>query len=213
MTPGMPVVSLLSSCAFVNLVAAVSSSVSYSRTHHWVVSLHQHFIDVWTCHAAAELASLFNLTDSLALNFPSSPVASNEAFTYITSTSNWLVSAQAFDNPQNLAFVADPFPSSAPDNQNPNASPSNASATVMSVTYPEGSYTLNTGAGGAQFNNFFNETASGGTTYQSMLLTYEVAFGSNFQFVKGSCVCACGFAGSNERLTRVSYLKAGSCLD
>ncbi|KAG8883026.1 hypothetical protein FRB98_003349 [Tulasnella sp. 332] len=132
-------------------------------------------------YSPSELAAAFNLTESLVPTFPSAPVGNGTSSAYITS-SNWLV-AQDIDNPQNIQFVADPYPNSSPVQQNPEASPSNPSPTVLEVTYPAGSYSH--GTGGTEFSNFFNESASSGAPFQSMLLTYEVAFGPSFNFVKG----------------------------
>jgi len=128
-------------------------------------------------YSPAELASAYSLSNHLSLTFPSQTVDTGAGF--ITS-SNWLVS-QNIDGQSNLQFVADPFPNSAPNKQNPNASPSEPSPIVLSVTYPADTFNS---SGGAQFSNFFNTTATGGT-YQSMLLTYELAFGDNYNFVKG----------------------------
>ncbi|KAG9024223.1 hypothetical protein FRB95_011937 [Tulasnella sp. JGI-2019a] len=132
-------------------------------------------------YSPAALAASFNLSKTLIPTFPSSPVDSSTASTYISS-SNWLVSGSV-DNPQNLQFVADPYPNSSPNQQNPSATSSDASPTVLQITYPSGSFSHSTG--GTQFSNFFNSTASSGSPYQSMILSYEVAFPQGFQFVKG----------------------------
>lgn len=74
-----------------------------------------------------------------------------------------------------MDFVADPFPNSSIFSGNNNTSP------VLRVTYPQGSFNRQTG--GAQFYNLWNSTD--GSPFQSMMLSYEVAFDEDFDFVKG----------------------------
>ena len=75
------------------------------------------------------------------------------------------------DNPQNLAFVDDPFPNSPPPGTN--------SGPVLRVTYPEGSFSHDTG--GAQLT-LWNTTD--GSSFNTMMVTYEVAFDAGFDCVK-----------------------------
>jgi hypothetical protein len=81
------------------------------------------------------------------------------------------------DNPGNLAFVADPFPTK------PAPVPSNENITgpVLRATYPQGSFSSETG--GSQWYNLWNTTA--GSKFQTMLVSYEVAFDEGFDWVKG----------------------------
>ena len=82
----------------------------------------------------------------------------------------------------NLAFVTDPFPNApAPGSGSNTSSLNNASAPVLRIQYLAGSFQDNN-VGGAQFYAMWN--ASGGA-FQSMLLSYEVAFDSGFDWVKG----------------------------
>ncbi|KAG8926391.1 hypothetical protein FRC00_002946 [Tulasnella sp. 408] len=113
------------------------------------------------------------------LEFPSAPLNNTAAPAWVLGTPSWGVK-RINDNPQDITFVADPFPNKSPNVFNTGASPSNTSATVLAVNYPQGSFSHDTG--GAQFNNFFDPTGSAG--YQSMIVSYEVAFDGNFQFVK-----------------------------
>jgi len=121
------------------------------------------------------LAAQFGLTTSTTLPFPSATQSSSD--TQAQLVSDWSLSKGRIQNGgDDLSFVADPFPNSPA----PGAT-SNSSGPVLQVTYPAGSFSNNTG--GAQFINLWNTTQSGG--FQSMLLTYEVAFDAGFDWVKG----------------------------
>ncbi|KAG8950010.1 hypothetical protein FRC04_008089 [Tulasnella sp. 424] len=126
------------------------------------------------------LATAYGMTTTTVLEFPQSPLNNSAAPFYVTDTDSWGVK-RITENGQDLTFVADPFPNKSPNTINTGATPSNASATVLAVNYPQGSFSHDTG--GVQFNSVFDSTGSAG--YQSMILSYEVAFDENFQFVKG----------------------------
>ena len=66
-----------------------------------------------------------------------------------------------------VSFTNDPFATTSP-------------APVFTVDYPAGSYSG--GTGGTEFSTYFNES---GTPFGTVLLSYEVAFDSNFNWVKG----------------------------
>jgi len=90
---------------------------------------------------------------------------------------NWsLGKGRIQDNPGNLAFVTDPFP----NNPAP-LSTVNATGPVLQATYPQGSFSHDTG--GSQWYNLWN--ATDGSSFQTMLVSYEVAFDSGFNWVKG----------------------------
>lgn len=116
---------------------------------------------------ADALAAQYALATSTAFPFPTATLSPPD-------TNNLLVSQWSLgkghiqEGPDNVAFVADPFPNSQPTG-NP---------IVLQVTYPQGSFSQQTG--GVQFYNLWNDT-----TFNSMLLSYEVAFDSNFDWVKG----------------------------
>ena len=133
-----------------------------------------------TSPAAQQLADTFGLTATSAWAFPPSPIDNSSAANYVTTTPSWGVS-RIIENGQDLSFIADPFPQSNPNVQNSAASPSNVSATVMAVNYPAGSFSH--GTGGVQFDNTFDSTGTAG--YQTMVVSYEVAFQEGFQFVQG----------------------------
>ncbi|KAJ7462323.1 polysaccharide lyase family 14 protein [Mycena galericulata] len=121
------------------------------------------------------LAAQFSLTTSTTLPFPTATQSSNDAQSVLLS--GWgLSKGRIQDGGDDLSFVDDPFPNSpAP------GSTSSSTGPVLQVTYPAGSFSNNTG--GAQFINLWNTTQSGG--FQSMLLSYEVAFDAGFDWVKG----------------------------
>jgi hypothetical protein len=129
---------------------------------------------------AQSLAAQFTLTTSTSLPFPSATQASTDAQSFIVS--KWSLSKGRIQNgPGDLAFVADPFPN-APT---PGVSPqSDATTPVLQVTYPAGSFSHDTG--GAQLYSLWN--TSDGSVFQSMMLSYEIAFDSSFNWVKGGKV-------------------------
>ncbi|KZT08317.1 polysaccharide lyase family 14 protein, partial [Laetiporus sulphureus 93-53] len=126
----------------------------------------------------SSIASKYSLTTSTSLPFPSATLASSAAQSFIASS--WSLSkGHVQDGGSDLAFVADPFA-----NSSGSTSPASASnASVLQVTYPSGSYSHDTG--GAQFYTLWNSSNASTTYFHSVLLTYEVAFGSEFDWVKG----------------------------
>ncbi|CAE6493951.1 unnamed protein product [Rhizoctonia solani] len=134
---------------------------------------------------AATLAGLYNMPTSTVLPFPSSTIPAPTAQAFITSGASsdglgWSLSKGRLQNGgDNMAFVADPFPSASLA-KDPDVSASAYAEPVLRITYPAGSYSNHTG-GGAQFVQLWNSTSN----FQSMVLSYEVAFDANFDFVKG----------------------------
>lgn len=134
---------------------------------------------------AATLASIYSLPTSTSLPFPTTTIAAPDAQSWITAGASsdnlgWSLSKGRLQNGENnLAFVADPFPSASLV-QDPDVSASIYAGPVLQVTYPAGSYSSQSG-GGAQFIQLWNTTSN----LQSMILSYEVAFDSGFNFVKG----------------------------
>lgn len=129
--------------------------------------------------AATTAAQRFGLSTSTSLPFPQATLDTNSTQSYIAS--KWGLSKGRIQNGgSNLAFVNDPFPDGAPpgDSGGFNAS----GAPVLQVQYPAGSFQDND-AGGAQFYAMWNSTS--GTPFQSMMVTYEVAFDTDFDWVKG----------------------------
>lgn len=123
---------------------------------------------------AASLASLYSLTTSTSIPFPTATLSSDDAQSFIVS--GWSLSKGRIQNGgSDLAFVQDPFPSS------PAPGTSASSGPVLEVTYPQGSFSHDTG--GAQLYSLWN--TSDGSQFNSMLLTYEVAFDAGFNWVQG----------------------------
>lgn len=124
---------------------------------------------------SAQLAAQFNLSASNTLAFPQSPMSStNDTQSFIVS--NWSLSkGRIQNNPEDLTFVQDPFPNNpVPGTQSP-------SGPVLQVTYPKGSYSH--GTGGTQMYSLWNTTD--GSQWNSMIVSYEVAFDSGYDWVKG----------------------------
>lgn len=123
---------------------------------------------------AADLAAQYGLATSTQFPFPTATSSSADAQELIVN--DWsLGKGRIQEGGNNMDFVADPFPNSSIFSGNNNTSP------VLRVTYPQGSFNRQTG--GAQFYNLWNSTD--GSPFQSMMLSYEVAFDEDFDFVKG----------------------------
>ncbi|KAL0576664.1 3'-5'-exoribonuclease [Marasmius crinis-equi] len=112
------------------------------------------------------LASQYSLTTTTSFPFPTATLSSSDAQSYVVS--KWsLGKGRVQDGPDNLAFTTDPLAMTP--------------GPVLRVTYPKGSYSR--GTGGAQFINLWN--TSNDQPLQSMMLSYEVAFDKDFDWVKG----------------------------
>jgi hypothetical protein len=133
--------------------------------------------------AATSVAAQFGLSTSTTLPFPKATLNSTSTQSYITS--KWGLSKGRIQNGgSNLVFVNDPFPDGgAPGDtaSNNTNSSSSTSGPVLQVQYLAGSFEDNND-GGAQFYALWN---SSGSPFQSMLVTYEVAFDTDFDWVKG----------------------------
>lgn len=130
---------------------------------------------------AASVASQFGLSTSTTLPFPRATLNSSSTQTYIAS--KWgLSKGRIQSGGDNLVFVNDPFPDGlTAGNTSSSNNNTNSSAPVLQVQYPAGSFQDNDD-GGAQFYALWN---SSGSPFQSMLVTYEVAFDTDFDWVKG----------------------------
>ena len=124
---------------------------------------------------ASSIASQFSLTTSTSLAFPTATLSANDSVDFITQ--GWSLSKGHISNGDgDFDFIDDPFP----NNQVPvNGDSSGSSSPVLRVLYPAGSF--NNKTGGGQFYSLWNSS----TPFQSMLLSYEIAFDSGFNWVKG----------------------------
>jgi len=123
------------------------------------------------------LASQYALTTSTSMPYPSATMSTTD--TQALLVSQWsLGKGRIQDGPDNLAFVNDPFPTKPP-----NVTPGTTSSTgpVLRVTYSEGSFSHDTG--GAQLYTLWNTTD--GSSFDTMMVTYELAFDAGFDWVKG----------------------------
>ncbi|KAF9788120.1 hypothetical protein BJ322DRAFT_607095 [Thelephora terrestris] len=123
-----------------------------------------------------DIASQYSLSTSTTLPFPSSTQSNSD--TQDTILQGWSISrGRIQQGTKNIAFVPDPFP----DYQLPSsASFPSPSGPVLQVTYPSGG--SGSSGSGAQFYSLWNST---GAAFKSMLLSYEVAFDSRFDWVQG----------------------------
>ncbi|KAF5355082.1 hypothetical protein D9756_005284 [Leucocoprinus leucothites] len=143
------------------------------------ILLSSSFVRAQSSIMASALAAQYNLATSTSLPFPSATLTSTDTASHIVS--QWsLGKGHIQDGEGDLSFVANPFPSSPPIS--PSDTPSSSgNSTVLQVTYPQGSFSHE--SGGSQFYNLWN--TSDGSTFGSMLLSYEMAFDSDFNWVKG----------------------------
>jgi hypothetical protein len=127
--------------------------------------------------SAESLAAQYSLSTTTTLPFPSSTQGTNEAQDLIKS--KWsLGPGGILYGANDFAFVSDPFPN-APAAGSPGSA--NATGPVLQTTYPAGSYSHGTGGG-----EFYSLLQPGdGGNFQTMMVSYEVAFDSDFDWVKG----------------------------
>ncbi|KAF9475550.1 hypothetical protein BDN70DRAFT_883606 [Pholiota conissans] len=126
--------------------------------------------------APTAVAAQYGLTTSTILPFPTATQSPSDTESHLVSL--WgLNKAHIQDGPENLAFVADPFPSKPA----PGVANTPTTGPVMQVTYPEGSFSHDTG--GVQFYSLWNTTD--GSSFNSMMVSYEIAFDAGFDWVKG----------------------------
>lgn len=126
--------------------------------------------------APTAVAAQYNLATSTVLPWPTATLSSNDTQAHLVRT--WGLNKEHIqDGPDNLQYVNDPFPNSQPAG----VSDSSTSGPVLQVTYKEGSFSHDTG--GAQFYSLWN--TSDGSQFNSMMVSYELAFDSGFDWVKG----------------------------
>ena len=162
-------------------------SISLSRNLQALMSLRRFWFSLSILFASASnvvadgttpvasVASQYSLVTSTALAFPSATLSPTDANSFIVQS--WSLSKGHLQNGEDdIQFVNDPFPK----NQVPvDAGSSSSNSSVLQVKYPAKSY--NNQTGGAQFYSLWNSTSS----FQSMLLTYEISFDSGLNWGKG----------------------------
>jgi hypothetical protein len=128
--------------------------------------------------SAADIAARYALNESTTLTFPNDTLSSSKAANFIVA--NWgLSKGRIQDSEGDISFVKDPFPNSTIPSNLPSATGTNSSTPVLRVDYPSKAFGSN--SSGIQFLSLFN----GSSSFQSMLVTYEVAFDNGFDWVKG----------------------------
>ena len=129
----------------------------------------------------SDIASQFSLSSSTSLPFPSATQSNTD--TQNTLVNGWsLNKGRIQQGSDNIAFVPDPFPGyQLPSSTTSSVSSSpSSSGTVLQVTYAKGGF--GSQDSGTQFYSLWNST---GDPFRTVLLTYEVAFDSTFDWVKG----------------------------
>ena len=123
-----------------------------------------------------DIASQYSLSTSTSLPFPSATQSNSN--TLSTLVIGWSVNqGRIQQGTDNIAFVSDPFPNYHLPSSSSFPSPSGP---VLQVTYANGGF--GSSGSGTQFYSLWNST---GDAFRTMLLTYEVAFDSTFDWVKG----------------------------
>jgi len=124
----------------------------------------------------SDIASQYSLSTSTSLPFPSA--TQSNANTQNTLVNGWsLNKGRVQQGSDNIAFVSDPFPGYHLPSSTASPSPSGP---VLQVTYAKGGFSSQ--GSGTQFYSLWNTT---GDPFRTVLLTYEVAFDSTFDWVKG----------------------------
>jgi hypothetical protein len=154
----------------------------------WSSMMHSHS----TAHMSpgptptASMVKWFALTTSTSFAFPTTTQTSPSNATKFIAD-NWsLANNKVQGGEDDLTFVPNPYPNTgisvndtSSSNNGSNNTNSSSTDTVLRVTYPAGSYSR--ARGGAQFANIWNSSMD----LQSVLLSYEVAFDSDFDYVMG----------------------------
>lgn len=129
---------------------------------------------------ASSAASQFSLGSSTSLPFPTATLSNSDAQSFLNS--NWGLSKGRIQNgASDLTFVSDPFPNNPVPTSSTGGDGTNTSSPVLQVDYPKGSFS-DDDSGGAQMYALWNAS---GDAWESMMVSYEVAFDEGFDWVKG----------------------------
>lgn len=150
-----------------------------------------------------EIAGQLGLSSSTVLPFPSSTMAATDATAFMQE--KWSLQGGISFGEKSLSFVNDPTggpgtgsgsnnsssqkretnsttdnPSNSTDgSSSPDTPDSGSGSAVLAVTYDAGTYSH--GTGGAQFYATFGGSAG----FEAMLLSYDIAFDADYDWVKG----------------------------
>lgn len=150
---------------------------------------------------APSIASQYSLSTSTSLPFPTATLSNVDTQSLLTSS--WSLSqGRIQDGSSNLAFVPDPFPNFTFPSDTSGSSPNNSSP-VLQVTYLNGGF--GSTKSGSQMESLWNSS----TGFQTMLLSYEVAFDVSFPFVKGGKLP--GLRGGPQNTCSGGDLSNGTC--
>lgn len=122
------------------------------------------------------LASQFSLSTSTSMPFPTATLSSSDAQSFLASS--WgLGKGRVQNGGDRIAFVPDPFPNSSA----PSSTSDTTGGPVLQVTYPANKF--GSTDSGMQLYSLWN--TSDDSQFNSMLVSYEVAFDANFPWTKG----------------------------
>jgi len=147
-----------------------------------------------------DIASQYSLSTSTSFPVPSATQSNSD--TQNTLLNQWSVSRGRIQQGSgNVAFVSDPFPNYQLPSSTAYPSPSGP---VLEVTYAQDGY--GSSGSGTQFYSLWNST---GDPFRTALLTYEVAFSSGFDWVKGGKLP--GFRGGADNTCDGGSASDGTC--
>jgi len=147
-----------------------------------------------------DIASQYSLSTSTSPPFPSATQSNSD--TQNTLVNGWSLSrGRIQQGTDNVVFVSDPFPNYQLPSSTSFPSPSGP---VLQVTYTQGGF--GSSGSGTQFYSLWNST---GDPFRTMLLTYEVAFDSTFDWVKGGKLP--GFRGGPDNTCDGGSASDGTC--
>jgi hypothetical protein len=125
---------------------------------------------------AESLAAQFSLSTSTSIPFPTATLATADDARAFLQREWPLQTGRKKEREANIDFVNDPFPGSP----TPGSTKSNASGPVLRVSYPANTFSANPNSGVEVLTHWDAEKP-----FLTMMLTYEAAFDSNFDWVKG----------------------------
>jgi hypothetical protein len=176
--PSSPLLLFLASCLLATPLATYNSNNNNNNNHFALAEVPL---------TRDQLYTQYGLVKNWIAPMPDTPIAQadlnnpspgpNTGVGYVVQ--NWSTSYKTIAvGPNDISFVADPFPSSS-------TSPAKAnSSQVMQIYYPKGSYAPKEGpvTGGT---SFYATPFGNDTPFDKMMVSYDVAFPSGFDWVLG----------------------------